>query len=456
MSKIILFLFCAFVSSVLSSFPPKPTADVLAWTNLEIGMMYSYGMVSMMESITNHTQYFCYGVGGTATKLPPASLFNPEQINLDNWLDAAVAIGAKYAVLVAQHCGGFSTWPTDIEKETGFDYKYSIKYSPLNGGQYDLVGEFIKSCKNHNILPGIYYSLNENFYLNVGQGKVRTAPLVPGQANVTQDLYGKIVLAQMKELWSNYGPLAEIWFDGGCSVPGISDAISDMLYELQPHAVYFGGCAKENNIRWVGTESGMPGYPLWSNSDNCNAGLGSSDGNTFCPAESDTTLQVYDNWFWRSGFQIRSLSELKTIYMDTVGHNTNLLLNAAPTSQGLIADLSMQRYKEFGEWIQKCFGEPVVATTGRGNIVHLISGAGQPFRYNKIVIQEDQTNGQAVNEFSIYDPTISGTTPVFSGDSIGHKLIVNVTNVESHELILNITKFTINPVISHFGVYYCP
>ena len=455
MEKVTLAFFSLiYCNSFSSGTVPKPTADILAWTKLEMGMMYSFNMISMVTNTTN-TQYFCIGVGGQGGWLPPASQFNPEALDLDNWLDAAVAMGARYAVLVAQHCSGFSMWPSDIEKETGFEYKYSTKYSPLRGGSYDVVREFIDSCKKHNVLPGIYYSLNQNYYLNVGHGQLLKTPLVPGQANVTQELYGKIVLAQLRELWTNYGQLLEIWFDGGCSVPGISDNISQLLEELQPHAVYFGGCAKQNNLRWVGTESGTPGYPLWSTSKGCSAGLGSSDGDVFCPAESDTTLQDFDHWFWRPGFPIRTLSDLQTVYYDTVGHNTNLLLNAAANSSGLIEDKSMAVYKQFGQWVQSCFSKPVVSVSGSGNVVTLGTPTGQPFQYNKLVVQEDQSNGEAVTQFTITQTVPPVANPLFSGQSIGNKLILNLANLKANVIVLNITETLQTPTIAHFGAYYC-
>ena len=33
--------------------------------------------------------------------------------------------------------------------------------------------------------------------------------------NVTQEQYNAVVTTQLTELWTNYGPLVEIWFDGG-------------------------------------------------------------------------------------------------------------------------------------------------------------------------------------------------------------------------------------------------
>lgn len=447
-------MFAAFFSVCFGG-APKPTADILAWTKLEMGMMYSFNMITEVTN-TSNTQYFCIGVGGGGGWLPPASQFNPVDLDLDNWLDAAVAMGAKYAVLVAQHCGGFSMWPTDIKNETGFEYKYSTKYSPnFKGGSYDVVKAFIDSCKSHNVLPGIYYSLNQNYYLNVGGGKILSTPLVPGQGNVTQDLYSKIVLAQMKELWSNYGPLAEVWFDGGCSVPGIDDQINSLLEKYQPHAVYFGGCAKQNNLRWVGTESGMPGYPLWSNSKGCTPGLGSSDGDVFCPAESDTTLQDFDHWFWRPGFPVRTLADLQKVYFSTVGHNTNLLLNAAANISGLIEDAGMAVYKQFGDWVKSCFGRPVISTSGSGTTIMLATAAGVPFAYNKLVIQEDQTNGQAVTKFVVKQTVLPVSTPLFTGQSIGNKIIIDLSDMRANVIILNITESVHTPVISHFGAYNC-
>ena len=321
----------------------KPAPDILAWSRREIGAFFSFNMITMIANVSD-TQNFCSG--GGANWLPPPDTFNPVQLDLEQWVRAALAMGARYAVLTAQHCSGFSMWPTDVSQETGFNYTYSTKHSSFRSGSYDVVKDFIAACNKYGILPGLYYSLNENFYLNTQNGLVRNTSLVPGQANVTQDLYGKIVLAQMRELWTNYGNLSEIWFDGKCSVPEINSEISSLLLSLQPHAVYFQGCSSNlrNVIRWVGTETGEPSYPIWSTSLDCSEGQGSQKGKFFCPAETDTTLQEFDKWFWKPNIPIRSLAELQQVYYDSVGQNTNLLLNAAANSSGLIEEASFQRY----------------------------------------------------------------------------------------------------------------
>lgn len=445
---------------VLSWTPPKPNPDVLAWTKRELGAFFSFNMISELPKESN-TQYFCIHVGGDAQSVVPVTDFNPSLIDLDNWLDAAVSFGAKYAILTAQHCSGFSMWPTDIYDSTGFHYNYSIKYASFRNGEYDVVKAFIDSCKKHNVAPGIYYSLNQNFYLNVASGQVmNTSTLDPGQVRVSQDLYNKIALAQMTELWTNYGELSELWFDGGC-IPGLEEAIGALSNKLQPHAVYFGGCSKVNNIRWVGTESGEPSYPIWSTTTEtnsaCDYGHGYLNGTVFCPAETDTTLQLFGKWFYRKGDGYKNLDTLKTTYMKSVGQNTNLLLNVAANSSGLIPDAARDIYKSFGDWIRSCFGTPVAKTSGSGYsfTLHLDKSTTG---ITKVSVSEDQADGEMVTQFNI---TAMGSDGVIhpivnNGQSIGNKYIADLEQplmVTSVELKI-ITAYD-TPTISDFSVYEC-
>ena len=458
MRLVVVLLYVVIMSSGVSSMaPPKPTPDVLAWTKREIGAFFSFNMISELNG--SNTQEFCIHVGGDATGVVGPQHFNPWQIDLDDWLEVAASYGAKYAVLTAQHCSGFSMWPTDIYDATGFHYNYSIQYSPLKGGKYDVVKAFIDSCKKYNIAPGIYYSLNQNYYLNVAGGKVMNTKLAPGQVNVSQELYNKIALAQMTELWSKYGDLSELWFDGGC-IDGLEKNISNLTAKLQPHAVYFGGCSETNNIRWVGTESGEPSYPIWSTSmatvGGCTYGSGISNGTVFCPAETDTTLQLFDKWFYRKDNGYRNLTTLKTIYMKSVGQNTNLLLNTAANASGLIPDAARQIYKSFGDWIKSCFGTPVAKTNGTASTLTL--HVNPPANITKVSVSEDQTDGEMVTKFIITATTTDGTShPVVTdGLSIGNKFIADLGEpLMVAEVNLVISGAFDTPHISDFSVYKC-
>ena len=453
---LLLFISVGAISLCLAdAYVPAPSPDVLAWTKREIGAMFSFDMITFVDNVSD-TQYFCIGVGGEGGWVPDPSFFDPEGLDLDSWVLTALSFGAKYAVLTAQHCSGFSLWPTDIHGATGFNYTYSTASSPYGGGGFDLVGEFVAACNKHGLLPGIYYSLNQNYYLNVGGGRVLNTTLIPGQGNVTQALYGEIVLAQLTELWTKYGPLAEIWFDGDCAtVPGISAQIAVLQAAYQPHAIAFQGCRGANKIRWVGTESGKPGYPLWSAADDCAYGLGDPNGDVFCPAETDTVLAAFDMWFWRPGIPLRGLSDLQQVYYDSVGQNTNLLLNVAPNKTGLVDLDAVDLYAQYGSWIAGCFNAPpLLQTSGSGTVFYLQSDA--PVTFNQVVISEDQTNGQAVTEFVVAAILPDGIKNILSGQSIGNKFIRSVNPAVSTTNVMLIISSSLSlPSIAQFALYSC-
>ena len=107
------------------------------------------------------------GCNRNATLVPDITLFNPSILNTDNWVQTFVDVGAKYAILVAKHNCGFTTWPTEVQfqltnNET-IHYNYSISYSPKSG--IDLVGSFMKSCQKAEIRTGVYYSVVWNNWL---------------------------------------------------------------------------------------------------------------------------------------------------------------------------------------------------------------------------------------------------------------------------------------------------
>jgi alpha-L-fucosidase len=83
---------------------------------------------------------------------------------------------------------------------------------------------------------------------------VRKGPLLPGQENVSQSEFEAIELAQLTELWSEYGQLAETWFDGGWA-PDMLPALKRLITKYLPDTAAFGGLGvTPNAVKWVGTE----------------------------------------------------------------------------------------------------------------------------------------------------------------------------------------------------------
>eukprot|EP01121_Diplochlamys_sp_Union-15-3_P020175 TRINITY_DN77_c0_g1_i2.p1 TRINITY_DN77_c0_g1~~TRINITY_DN77_c0_g1_i2.p1 ORF type:complete len:443 (+),score=77.55 TRINITY_DN77_c0_g1_i2:138-1331(+) len=368
--------------------------------------------------------------GCTRTEVPDPKIFNPTELNTDQWLESIVAFGAKYAVLVAKHNCGFCTWPTKVKfPEFGFSYDYSVNSSAYRG---DIVSQFVASCKKYGVKPGFYYSVVTNSYLNVENGKVFGGKLVPGQVNVTQEQYDEIVLAQITELWTNNGPLLEIWFDGGYQ-QDIKEKLSALLLKLQPNAVAFNGYGVSvNPVRWIGTESGHAPYPTWSTGV---SNGGDPNSTVWAPPECDMTMQRYDTWFYNAEVGIHTMAELLSIYHDSVGHNCNMLIDFAPQPNGLLPVDAVQRYKEFGDYIRNCYGKPLNSVSGTG--ATLILEFTSATTVNRVALQEDQSRGQRVRTYQV-EGYVSDWVVLSSGSSIGNKKI----DLFAHEITVTKLRFT--------------
>src|SRR5437588_7558022 len=88
-------IFLSTISRSQSFSDLKPTPAQLAWQDLEIGVILHFS-----------TNTFLNREWGDGTA--PASTFNPAHVDTDQWMQAAKAGGAKYAVLVAKHHDGFA------------------------------------------------------------------------------------------------------------------------------------------------------------------------------------------------------------------------------------------------------------------------------------------------------------------------------------------------------------
>ena len=266
--------------------------------------------------------------------------------------------------MVVKHVCGFLIWPTKA-KSGNFTYDYCVP------PERDLIAQFAESCAGVGVKLGLYYSVTGNSYLNYPSLKNPA----PGQVSITQEQYNDIVVQQLTELWTNYGELTEIWFDGGFNVPGLKEKLLALYQKTQPNAAVFNGCGllpdNKNAVIWIGTESGHAPYPVWNTQTGCAPGAGTADGKDYVPKEVDLTLQNSDTWFYQEGRGYRSLPEMVSIYHDSVGHGGNMLLNIAPPPNSTLPETAMATYKALGDFIRNCYGEgslpsaTALATTSR-------------------------------------------------------------------------------------------
>jgi alpha-L-fucosidase len=394
-----------------------PSKAQVKWADAEIGVLIHFDM-PVFEPGYDFRKDWNYH--------PDLSIFNPADLDTDQWIRSAKAAGATYAVLVAKHCSGFSLWPTKA-------HPYSVKNTPWRNGKGDIVKDFIASCKKYGLKPGIYASTTANGYLKVDNpGKV-----VSGDPD-EQKKYNEIVRTQLTELWSEYGSLFEVWFDGGVLPPekGGFDVLG-LLKQYQPDAIAFQGpFGYENNIRWVGNEEGVAPYPCWSRADSTTSATGvveikglngNPEGLFWCPGESDFPLRLNSSfqggWFWHKDQdnKLRKTDELLDKYCKSVGRNTNMLLGIVIDNRGLVPDADVKRLTDFGEAIQKNFSEPIGRTSGTGP--QFTVKFNSPRQVSYVVISEDIENGERIREYKLSGLAGGKWEPIATGSCIGHKRI---------------------------------
>lgn len=400
-----------------------PTERQLEWADCEVGVIIHHDIEVYQPE---------YDIGSPSNP-PPARLFDPSALDTDQWLETAAAAGAKYAVLVAKHCSGFSLWPTKA-------HDYSVASSPWKGGKGDVVADFIASCKKYGIRPGLYASTGRNAYLKMTvDGKV----LPPEEWKN----YLQVVKTQLTELWTNYGELFEIWFDGG-NLPADQGGreIDDILVRLQPKAIVFqGNPARSSCVRWIGNERAHAPEVCWSRT-NCGtestgvveaqgeAYAGCRDGRHWCPGEADVpnrdALYGYlGGWFWRKGEDgaVFSGEQLLDKYMTSVGRNCNMLIGMVIDDRGRVPDADVAAFRDFGRCVKDLYANPVAFASGSGEAVNkwgwrrLEVSVPAEVRPSLMSVREDLTKGENVRNFSLGGFDGKTWRTLVSGVNIGHR-----------------------------------
>ena len=277
----------------------------------------------------------------------------------------------------------------------------------------------------------------------------------------------------VRELCSNYGELAIVWFDGGAHGPekGGPDVLS-VFEKYQPNGIFYHNTQRAD-IRWGGSESGTVPYPSWgtypfpySHSTNQEIVLkndfqllkeGDANGKYYMPAMSDAPFRGYNGrheWFWEPGDEahIFPLENLMNMYYKSVGRNSSLIMGLTPDDKGLLPQPDVERLKEWGDEIKRRFGTPLAKTSGKGKRVTLKLEKTETI--NHFSIQEDIAKGERVREFKVEGKTGTGWQVLFEGTAIGHKMIHTFDDVAVSQLRLIINESKEEPLIKNFEVYY--
>jgi alpha-L-fucosidase len=435
------FLFFLAVQSYPQNFVDvKPSPQQAEWQDMEIGVIIHFGLNTFTDKE--------WGDGTVDPKV-----FNPPQVDAEQWVLAAKAAGAKYLVLVTKHHDGFCLFPN---RRT----KYSVASSPWRNGHGDLVREVSEACRKNGLKFGIYLSPWD-----------RHEPAY--KVNAAYDTFYNSLLQQ---LVMRYGEISELWLDGAGSEGHVYDfeLYGRTLRTFQPNTLIAAdvGLLTWGDIRWVGNEAGLAPEENWNVVDR----MGYL---RWRPAECDTPLRER-HWFWHPHDEqsLKSLSQLLHIYHQSVGHGAQLLLGLAPDDRGLLPESDMARLREFGEAIHKIYannlvrkgtfradagGDPSRAFDGdpdtfwsappNSHSAVLEVSFPKPVSFDRAVVMEWLNAGQHIQKYDIQAWDGKAWQTLAAGTSIGHKKIDIFPRTTATRARLRILSAVDTPHVREFQLF---
>ena len=454
-----------------------PSARQMAWQKMELTAFLVFGI----NTFTNRE----WGNG----KEDP-QLFNPEKLDAGQWVKICKDAGMKLVILTAKHHDGFCLWPSKYTN-------HSVKSSPWKNGKGDVVKELANACREHGIKLGIYLSpwdMNSAFY--------------------GTDEYNDYFVNQLTELLTNYGEVAEVWFDGanGEGPNGKKQVYNWQRYyktirRLQPNAVI---AIVGPDVRWVGTESGYGRDTEWSvvpantQDEDEIVARSQQQADTFRPTvdamakdlgsreklfganrlvwyPSEVDVSIRPGWYYHKDQdgKVKSVEKLLDIYYSSIGKNSLLLMNIPPDTRGLIHENDVDTLKKWKKVIHQTFKVNLAANArikhirpkSESQAKSLIDGDYETYwmtkdetptfeitlegekTFDRLLLQEKITIGQRVEKFK-FEAKINGNWKhITDGTTIGYKRLLRFSEITTDKVRLTILQSRANPALAEFGLY---
>jgi alpha-L-fucosidase len=279
-----------------------------------------------------------------------AAQFYPVKFDASQWVSLAKQAGMRYIVVTSRHHDGFSMFATKQNK-----------YNVVDATPYgkDVVRQLADECHRQGIKLFVYYSQldwhHDDYYPLGGTGQREGRP-----RNGQWSLYLDFMNAQLTELFTNYGELGGVWFDGMWDKPEADWQLPKtyaLIHRLQPGALIVSNHHKTpDSGEDVQTfEKDLPG-------DNTTGWGGAAVSQL--PLETADTMYRGGSW----GYNLRdtepkSLRDLIQYLVRAAGNNANFLLNVGPQPNGEIQPAFAARLREIGAWL-KTYGDSIYGTTG--------------------------------------------------------------------------------------------
>jgi alpha-L-fucosidase len=417
-------------------FGPTPTKQQLAWHEKEFYLFMHFGP----NTFTNLE----WGKGSE-----DPNVFNPTAIDCNQWASIAKASGAKGIIITAKHHDGFSLWPSKFSKHT-------VRESKWMDGKGDVIKMLSEACKKAGIEMGVYISPWDRNHPQYGTAA-----------------YNDIYIQTMKELLTGYSNFTELWWDGanGEGPNGKKQVydftrFKDSAMSYQPNIVIFSDIGP--HIRWVGNENGLINETNWNLLDtagfkrgegappNDTLNRGNFNGKNWIGAEADVSIRK--GWFYHEeeDSTVKSGKTLFNLYLKSVGHGGNMILNVPPNRKGLIAPQDSAALMDFRKVREAAFKtnlfKNAIAKNSKNEIDICLT---TPVTINSIQLQEQIKFGQRVIRFEILAGDKEADMKKIAGSTtIGRKKIIQFPTTTAKCFKVKIIETKATPIMGAVVGYF--
>jgi alpha-L-fucosidase len=260
---------------------------------------------------------------------PLAASFNPTKWDPDAVVQLALDAGMRFIVITAKHHDGFAMFKTR-----------QSKYNIVDATPYkrDIVKSLAEACRKRHMPFGVYYSTIDWNYGDVPE---------PRNDNPISSAHERFNVAQLHELLTGYGPITEIWFDMGHSLPLQSKDFADTVHSLQPQCMTGG---RVWNSQGDFSETGDDDIPDYVNDEPWEA-----------PASIFPETWGYRSWQKRVPLEDKVHEEILRLVKVT-SRGGNYILNIGPKGDGAVVDYEAAVLRGAGAWLKQ-YGSAIYDTT---------------------------------------------------------------------------------------------
>lgn len=328
--------FCAQAADVVSDtalrrYADRASADTLNdWRALKFGLFIHWGLYSIPAGVWDEEpikkgyseQIMAWADIPRAEYAKLAEQFTAAQWDPDALCLLAKQAGMKYIVITSKHHDGFCLFHTET---TTFN---TVDATPFGR---DVVGSLAEACKRHGLKLGLYFS---NIDWSHPEGNT---PEPQKNSNPIPKGLEEINVRQLRELTTQYGELAEIWFDMGAPTWNQSVRFAQTVRDAQPHCAVSGRVWNHQGDFTVVGDNVTPEAAIRE------------------PWQSPETI-YHKTWGYRTWQERLGLKDKIAEKIEHLSKVASLggvyLLNIGPRGDGSIVEFEADVLRGVGEWMQ--------------------------------------------------------------------------------------------------------